>query len=154
MMVCISSAGFCNAKGKYYVSDWRDGSYNKTESGRVLLSTGASSEFERGGIYDLAGNVHEFTLENTNVVRGGMFSNYFSSDSYSSYREGAAIGVFFGNVGFRVALYRDEALTEQPTVVDVVDPIWELGTVDLDAGTIKLRTKDKYFNKKAWFVLF
>ena len=32
-------------------------------------------------------------------------------------------------------------------VVDVVDPVWSLGTVDLSAGTVKLRVKDKYLTK-------
>ena len=32
-------------------------------------------------------------------------------------------------------------------VVDVVDPVWSLGAVDLNAGTVKLRVKDKYLTK-------
>ena len=32
-------------------------------------------------------------------------------------------------------------------VVDVVDPVWSLGAVDLSAGTVKLRVKDKYLTK-------
>ena len=71
-----------NTSAKYYIStQWTDGAYNKTASGSVLLSTGASSEFNKAGIYDLAGNVYEWTLEYTSIsvgpcaTRGGSFDS-------------------------------------------------------------------------------
>ena len=57
---------------------------SKTSSERILLSTGADDSFSKMGIYDLAGNVLEWTLEHTSdtynpcAFRGG---NYYSSGS-------------------------------------------------------------------------
>ena len=75
----------------------------------VLLSTGASTEFERGGLYDLAGNVYEWTLEYTSYTynpcagRGGYYNGIGDSSPASSR------GYFTSNasriLGFRVSLY-------------------------------------------------
>ena len=60
--------------------DWVDAE-NKTTSGAILLTTGASEEFNKMNIYDLAGNVYEWTLEyssSTNVpcaLRGGSYDD-------------------------------------------------------------------------------
>ena len=55
-----------NNKAKYskdYGTSWNDGAYTKeTESG-ILLTTGASETFAKMNIYDVAGNVFEWTLE-------------------------------------------------------------------------------------------
>ena len=48
---------------KYYGTSWNDGSYTKEEEGAVLLTTGASDSFAKMNIYDVAGNVCEWTLE-------------------------------------------------------------------------------------------
>ena len=59
-------------------------SYNKESSGTVLLTTGASSTFSKQNIYDIAGNVDEWTLEYTFnpslpcARRGGRCSSYGS----------------------------------------------------------------------------
>ena len=100
-----------NANGKYYTSStWTDGSYNKTTEEEILLSTGANDEFERGGIYDLAGNVYEWTLECSYITyipcvsRGSGYSGN-GADSPASYRSyGFATGAS-DSVGFRVSLY-------------------------------------------------
>ena len=53
---------------------------SKTSSESILLSTGADDSFSKMGIYDLAGNVDEWTLEYTSdtnfpcVLRGGYYS--------------------------------------------------------------------------------
>ena len=53
-----------NNKAKYYADGtWNDGSYTKEEEGAVLLTTGASDSFAKMNIYDVAGNVIEWTLE-------------------------------------------------------------------------------------------
>ena len=33
------------------------------------------------------------------------------------------------------------------TIVDVVDPVWEMYSADVHTGEIKLRVKDKYLSK-------
>ena len=55
-----------NASLKYAVngSNWTSGAYGeKADNISILLSTGASDTFSKQGIYDLAGNVMEYTLE-------------------------------------------------------------------------------------------
>ena len=58
---------------------WLKAPYNKTANGMTLLTTGANKEFKKQNIYDLAGNVFEFTLEyarsgayTTCALRGGV----------------------------------------------------------------------------------
>ena len=82
--------------------------YNYTYNGGVLLTTGAADRNNRQNIYDLAGNVYEWTLE---------FISYYS-DSCWIYRGGYFLGDYsannrgFGNaskssyeIGFRATLY-------------------------------------------------
>ena len=83
---------------------------SKTSSEDILLSTGASESFSKMGIYDLAGNVSELTLEyasDTNMpcaIRGG---DYRSTGSYcpASNRGHSNASVAFDDVGFRCVLY-------------------------------------------------
>ena len=103
-----------NANLKYstnYGSEWTNGAYGKKDSNKsVLLSTGASETFSKQGIYDIAGNVWEWTLEYTAyssspcAVRGGDYttggSNYPAASPY--YFSTTTYG---NNVGFRLSLY-------------------------------------------------
>ena len=113
-----------NSNSKYAIYDdkldnfdWTSGAYGiKDSDTMVLLSTGASDDFSKQGIYDLAGNVIEFTLEHANLIsralvespcaiRGGDYNyngffnpaaaNRFKSPTFS----------FDINLGFRVVLY-------------------------------------------------
>jgi len=56
-----------------------DSSYSKTESQSHLLTTGATEETKVNNIYDMAGNVREWTMEGTaayyRVLRGGSFAD-------------------------------------------------------------------------------
>ena len=55
-----------NNKAKYskdYGTSWNDGAYTKETASGVLLTTGASEAFAKMNIYDVAGNVFEWTLE-------------------------------------------------------------------------------------------
>ena len=95
----------------YKLGDWTSGAYGKKDSNKsVLLSTGASETFSKQGIYDLAGNVWEWTLEYTAhssypcAIRGGNFnyngSNYPAANRYYSFTT-----VYSSDFGFRLSLY-------------------------------------------------
>ena len=62
-----------NNKAKYVADGtWNNGPYTKeTESG-VLLTTGASDSFAKMNIYDVAGNVSEWTLEGEMNIKEGL----------------------------------------------------------------------------------
>ena len=83
---------------------------SKTSSESILLSTGADDSFSKMGIYNLAGNVYEWTLEYTSntdmpcAFRGGC---YDSPGSYNpaSFRNGNLTTTAYNNYGFRCVLY-------------------------------------------------
>ena len=83
---------------------------SKTSSESILLSTGADESFSKMGIYDLAGNEDEWTLEytyNTNypcAIRGGSYG-HSGSFSPASYRNNYSTASLRDDVGFRLALY-------------------------------------------------
>ena len=103
-----------NANLKYssnYGKSWTTATEkSKTASERILLSTGASESFSKMGIYDLAGNVWEWTLEytsNTNnpcATRGGLYNN--SGSRYpAGHRNYDTTTLLSDHIGFRLALY-------------------------------------------------
>ena len=92
-------------------SGWTSGAYGKKDSNKsVLLSTGASETFCKHGIYDLAGNVWEWTLEYASVSsypcakRGGYY-NHNGSNGPAANRHYSSTTSFDSSVGFRVVLY-------------------------------------------------
>ena len=92
-------------------SGWTSGAYGKKDSNKsVLLSTGASETFSKQGIYDLAGNVWEWTLEYTShsnlpcAYRGGIY--YGIGDNVpAAYRDYYDTTSYYGYIGFRVSLF-------------------------------------------------
>ena len=92
-------------------SRWTSGARGKKESNEiVLLSTGASETFSKQGIYDLAGNVWEWTLEYTShsnlpcAYRGGIY--YGIGDNVpAAYRDYYDTTSYYGYIGFRVSLF-------------------------------------------------
>ena len=75
----------------------------------ILVTTGTSETNKVMNIYDIAGNVYEWTLEltsDTNIPcasRGGYFLNA-GSDDPAAYRNCGSTDVS-GNIGFRVSLF-------------------------------------------------
>ena len=82
------------------------GNYNG-ESGSPAV-TGASANYAVKNIYDLGGNVYEWTMEasstSSRVYRGGLYS-YSGSDLPASFRDGNNPSSTYVNVGFRPVLY-------------------------------------------------
>ena len=100
-----------NVDSKYYRKpNWTSGAYGAKGYTGVLLSTGASEEFGKQGIYDLAGNVYEWTLEKTSnsgrpcAVRGGDYVT--TGGRYpAANRDYYGTTGYDGNFGFRVSLF-------------------------------------------------
>ncbi len=160
-----NSWNITNTNSKYSIngSTWTNGAYGQKSSNEyVLLSTGASDTFSKQGIYDLAGNVDEWTLEaayysNNRTSRGGF---YDASDRFTaSYRYSYIPTYASTGVGSRLALYKDVALAtdsdasgtgSKPVIVDVVDPIWKIKNVNIDSASKKVTADviatDKYLS--------
>ena len=83
---------------------------SKTANEEILLSTGADDSFSKMGIYDLAGNVGEWTLEYTSststpcAYRGGYYT-YSGSNVPAGIRFYRSTTTLYDNIGFRLALY-------------------------------------------------
>ena len=94
-----------------YTLDWTSGAYGvKGSSKEILLSTGASETFSKQGIYDLAGNVWEWTLEYTAssrypcAKRGGYYFDDGSSNPAAN-RNSDYTTNYLDYLGFRLLLY-------------------------------------------------
>ena len=76
----------------------------------ILLTTGATEQSKVMNIYDIAGNVWEWTLEKTSdtdnlcAYRGGFYS-FTGSDFPASNRSYDNTTYSFNIVGFRVSLF-------------------------------------------------
>ena len=81
-----------------------------TSANKILLTTGASDNNSKKNIYDLAGNVYEYTLEEASgsgyacTLRGGSFDSDYSINPASN-RIRYLTSRSYYNDGFRVALY-------------------------------------------------
>ena len=102
-----------NANSKYAPngSSWTKGAYGKKASNlSILLSTGASETFSKQGIYDIAGNIWEWTLEYTSdssdpcASRGGDYS-VGGRNIPAVYRDYIGTTYYDDGVGFRGSLY-------------------------------------------------
>ena len=105
---------FDSALGSIVVSNETTGKMKKTEqssySNAILLTTGGTEQSKVMNIYDIAGNVWEWTLEKTSdtgapcALRGGGFidtgSDGPATDRYANY-----VGDSYRYIGFRVSLF-------------------------------------------------
>ena len=103
----LSTAKYSTDNGNSYTQI--SGSYTKQESSNIILTTGATNTRNvLNNIFDLAGNVNEWTSEsreNEKVCRGGC-SVYNGAIKTVSIREAESSGNFCSeNIGFRIALY-------------------------------------------------
>ena len=123
-----------NDKAQYSTDGtWNNGSYTKGEEGAVLLTTGASDSFAKMNIYDVAGNVSEWTLEcklqevsSKGVKLASLINTQISpirvaastasdpcvlrggicgDDGTASTRDNSRVDYYRGNIGFRVTIY-------------------------------------------------
>ena len=82
-----------------------------SSSNSILLTTGASDECKKMNIYNLSGNVAEWTLEYTSDIgrpcapRGGSYNNH-GSLSPASCRDNLATTSSVIRIGFRPSLYK------------------------------------------------
>lgn len=87
---------------------WTSGETTKPERSGWLLKTGASETNKAKNIYDLAGNVSEWTMETKSsmyrVVRGGGCNGYGGGDP-ASFRGWLPCHGTYGSIGFRLSLY-------------------------------------------------
>lgn len=84
----------------------------------VTILTGSNENYQMKNIYDMAGNVCEWTMENygtgSQVSRGGSY-NSGTSDSMIAYRYGLSPNNASDSIGFRMTLYLNEEEKWSPT---------------------------------------
>ena len=84
-----------------------DSTFVKEEAYKKLVETGEYKETKSNNIYDLAGNVREWSTETilgtSNVARGGYC--YAASGVHSPASNRSSTTEAFRNLGFRIALY-------------------------------------------------
>lgn len=102
-----------NASVKYFIYSQEDFiacPYQKNSSESVLLTTGADKNFSLMNIYDLAGNVWEWTLEKNPdngspcAFRGGSYI-YGGADRSVGFRNYYGILDSVQDIGFRITLF-------------------------------------------------
>ncbi len=89
---------------------WLPSPLDKTSTGNILLTTKASNSFAKQNIFDLAGNVWEWTLEYSSktstpcTIRGGSYDST-STENNANYRNNGNTTFSYYSVGFRVTIY-------------------------------------------------
>ena len=105
---------FDSALGSIVVSNETTGKMKKTEqssfSNSILLTTGGTEQSKVMNIYDIAGNVCEWTLEKASgdglpcVMRGGNYTNNGSDNPVAHHSDNYTTNAYYG-VGFRLSLW-------------------------------------------------
>lgn len=90
-------------------STWDPAPYDRTSTlAKIYLTTGAATKFARQNIFDLGGNLWEWTLEyagstaNSSAIRGGSYESS-SSENNANFRGYNTTSYY--SVGFRVTIY-------------------------------------------------
>ena len=95
-------------KKKYTYDSTGKGNYRNT-NGDKTITTGSIDAYAVNNIYDMAGNVSDWTIEANNtrsrVSRGGSYSNRGGDYTPASYRSNSVPTYSGDHDGFRVALY-------------------------------------------------
>ena len=105
--ICRDSTSWGNyKKATFEYTNTRGITVTKNSGSYTIIPTGSSEYTKANNIYDLAGNVYDFTMEasssNSRVQRGGYY--YTNSSSASNrYRESPVIGG--ESYGCRAVLY-------------------------------------------------
>lgn len=95
-------------------ADLVTGNKKKTQSSYfngILLTTGASEQTKLQNIYDIAGNIYEWTLESANITstpcirRGGSYYSNGSNES-AKCRIYNATNISNIDIGFRIGLWK------------------------------------------------
>ena len=102
-----------NKNAKYSVDDgnnYINCPYEKKQAENVLLTTGSSEKFAHMNIYDIAGNVWEYTIENTGEANRpcslmGSYYKYNGSVTVSTRQYLIATNYNFYDLGFRIVIY-------------------------------------------------
>ena len=102
-----------NSKARYSINDGKSftvGQKRKSEESAILLTTGADTSFSLMNIYDIAGNVLEWTREfysanNPCVSRGGSYFNG-GSNYPAKNRDNYVTSYSVDNLGFRLGLWK------------------------------------------------
>ena len=88
------------------ISDEPEQKKEKTTSKAILLTTGANDNFKSKNLYDVAGNLYEWTMEAySNYNRINRSGGYAATDFYASSRNNSSPTSATGGCGFRPTLY-------------------------------------------------
>lgn len=96
------------------------GNYIGEQGGTKVEKSGTNENWKANNIYDLAGNVNEWTSEESGenyICRGGNF-NTPGDITPAGYREAASQDKIANNIGFRPIMYK----TGNPTIEGYDDP--------------------------------
>ena len=108
-----SKYNITNENAQYSMNNgttWLPSPLDKTSTEDILLTTKASNSFAKQNIFDLAGNVWEWTLEYSSkastpcTIRGGSYDSTLA-ESKANYRNNGNTTFSYYSVGFRVTIY-------------------------------------------------
>ncbi|MDD3303826.1 MAG: hypothetical protein PHP54_02820 [Clostridia bacterium] len=117
-----------------------------------ISTTGDKSEYQRNNIYDMAGNMFEYTMasynSNTKVVRGGSYI-WVDSKVPAGYRDGRSYADIYESLGFRVALYIKPDMSDAVNV----DPIYKTSNAMDILCKLSTRNFYKYNDEEAYVAI-